>query len=212
MITMNNLSGLYVITSPLIQDSEKLYHFIEVCITSGANLIQYRDKSDNEHKQYEQASVLNDLCRTHHVPLIINDHVKLAKKINAGGVHVGQTDLQTRHVREYLGNDFIIGTTCHSSLQLAQKAESDGANYVAFGRFFPSKTKPLAPPASLCLLQNAKQNLSIPICAIGGITPENAETVYHYGADMIAVISGIYQQPDIKKTVYAYVSAREEKI
>jgi thiamine-phosphate pyrophosphorylase len=177
---------------------------VELSILGGAHLIQYRDKSSDPVKRQNEASALNNLCQSYNVAFIINDDVELALSTGAAGVHLGQSDGELKDARDRLGNDAIIGITCHDSLPLAEKAEQQGADYVAFGAFFPSKTKPNAKPAPLELMQLAKQKLTLPVVAIGGISVDNASKIIAAGADMVAVIHALYAQNDIKATAQQF--------
>jgi len=130
------------------------------------------------------------------VPLIVNDDPRLAWDIGADGVHLGQDDPPYEEARALLGPEATLGVSCYNSLDRAVSAQRIGADYVAFGRFFPSKTKPRAKQAPLALLREARRQLSIPIVAIGGITPENGSALIEAGADRVAVIEGVFGQPD----------------
>jgi thiamine-phosphate pyrophosphorylase len=137
------------------------------------------------------------------VPLIINDDMHLAQALGAEGVHLGQHDGDLHDARALLGAQAIIGITCYQSLDLAQLAQQQGANYVAFGRFFPSRSKPLAGHAPLSLLTEAKQHINIPIVAIGGILPSNAGDLLAAGADLLAVIDGLFaSNPEAAVSAY----------
>jgi len=136
--------------------------------------------------------------------LIINDDVALAATCNADGVHIGQHDTELREARTQLGPQAIIGISCYNRFELAQQAAENGADYVAFGRFYPSKTKPDAVPASLDLLHQAKQELDVPVAAIGGITVDNAAPLLEAGADMLAVVDGLFGQADIRPAAQHY--------
>jgi thiamine-phosphate pyrophosphorylase len=138
------------------------------------------------------------LCRRYGTPLLINDDVALCLAIGADGVHLGQNDSGLRQARERLGPSAIIGMTCHSDLALAHKAEENGASYVAFGRFFPSVTKPHAVPADIGILPVARAALKVPIVAIGGINAENGGALITAGADMLAVIHDLFAFPDVE--------------
>src|SRR5690606_1029719 len=128
--------------------------------------------------------------------LIVNDDVVLAKSTGADGVHLGQHDGDVKSARGFLGPDAIIGVTCHGELALAEKAKTQGASYVAFGRFFPSLSKPAAPAAAIAVLTAARE-LGLPVAAIGGITPDNGRQLRDAGADLLAVIHAVFGQPDI---------------
>ncbi|MGA2655694.1 MAG: thiamine phosphate synthase, partial [Gammaproteobacteria bacterium] len=140
---------------------------------------------------------LRILCNKYDALLLINDDIELAKICNADGVHLGQSDVALVKAREYLGENAIIGITCHDSLELAQKAVNEGADYISFGCFFPSKTKPQAKPAPLSVLTKAREQFKLPIVAIGGITQQNAQLLIQAGADLLAVSAGLFDSPDI---------------
>jgi len=195
---MNKLHGLYVITDPILC-SDKLVEKVEQAILGGAQIIQYRNKLVDAQTQYAEAAALQSLCQQYERTFLINDNVSLALKVNADGVHLGQTDGDITAARKKLGKDKIIGVTCHSDIHTAKMAQQQSANYVAFGRFYPSKTKPAAPPANIEVLQQAKQQLEIPIVAIGGISVENASNLINAGADMLAVIHAVFAQKNIKQ-------------
>lgn len=192
------LRGLYAITdSKLMPDTDSLLFHVEQALRGGARIVQYRDKSTDQAKRHQQALALVDLCNQFDRPLLINDDIELAKAVAAHGVHMGQSDGIVSQAREYLGKDQIIGNTCHDSLSLAQTAVEQQADYVAFGAFFPSSTKPNASPAPLSLLQEARSSLPVPVVAIGGINMDNAGQVIEAGADMVAVIHNLFANDDI---------------
>ena len=131
--------------------------------------------------------------------LIINDAAALCRASGAQGVHLGEDDLSLEQARTLLGPDAIIGISCYNDLGRAHQAAAQGADYVAFGAIFPSTTKPLARRAGLELLRQARKELHLPLVAIGGITPENAPSVIETGVDMLAMIQGLFAQPDLEK-------------
>ncbi|AJO80830.1 thiamine phosphate synthase [Pseudomonas sp. MRSN 12121] len=184
------LRGLYAITDSQLL-AGKFLQYVEAALDGGVTLLQYRDKSDDEARRLREAEALQRLCQRYKTQLIINDDAELAARIGVG-VHLGQTDGPLTPARALLGRQAIIGSTCHARLELAEQAASEGASYVAFGRFFNSNTKPGAPTASLELLDQARTRLSLPICAIGGITLENAAPLVAHGADLLAVIHGLF--------------------
>lgn len=191
------LRGLYAITSEaMCADSARLIASCEAAMRAGAGLIQYRDKTNAAAVRLRLAMVLAGLCKACHVPLIINDDIDLALKVNAAGVHVGSEDTPVAEARAALGPHAIVGATCHASLEQAQVAVAAGASYVAFGSFFASNSKPEAAPAPLELLSQARQELAVPICAIGGITPANGAPLVTAGADLLAAIEGVFDQRD----------------
>lgn len=193
-----SLRGLYAITdSTLMPNDEILLNSVEQALKGGTAIVQYRDKSTDQSKRLRQAKALNALCQRYNTPLIINDDIELAKTSGAAGVHLGQSDGQHQLARKTLGSDAIIGITCHDDIQLAYNAVEHDADYVAFGAFFPSKTKPNAKPAPLSLLTDVKQQIALPIVAIGGISMDNAHQVIDAGADMIAVVHALFAAEQI---------------
>ncbi len=157
----------------------------------GAVLVQYRDKTSTAIERLRQATDLTYLCRDAGVPLLINDDPELAKRVGAAGVHLGQDDVALESARDLLGPDAIIGITCHHRLDLAETAKAGGANYLAFGRFYTSTTKPGAPSADVSVLTEAR-SLALPVTAIGGITADNAEPLIRAGANLVAVVGGLF--------------------
>lgn len=183
-------TGLYAITQPEEKSLEAVTLDVEAALKGGAKVVQYRDKSPINAELL--ATQLLNLCHQYHAPLIINDHIELAKKIGAHGVHLGQHDQALKKARDVLGANAIIGISCYNDLQKAISAQQQGADYVAFGRFFPSTSKPLASPANIEILSLASRCINIPIVAIGGIVPENGKQLLDAGADLLAVIGGIF--------------------
>ncbi|SFG93772.1 thiamine phosphate synthase [Neptunomonas qingdaonensis] len=205
---MNRLHGLYAITDNILMpDDQTLLSQVHAAILGGARVIQYRDKTSDTEKRYRQACLLNELCRKHQRTFLINDDVQLAQQCDAHGVHIGQKDSPLEEARQALGSSAIIGVTCHDQLSLATKAALACADYVAFGAFYPSKTKPDAKPAPLSLLTEAKSILSCPIVAIGGITVDNAPQTITAGADMIAVVHSLFAAESITQQAEAFALA-----
>lgn len=184
------LRGLYAITDSQLL-AGKFLKYVEAALEGGVTLLQYRDKSDDQARRLREAETLLTLCERYKTRLIINDDAELAARIGAG-VHLGQSDGPLTPARALLGRQAIIGSTCHDQLPLAEQAAKEGASYVAFGRFFNSTTKPGAPTASLELLNQARASLHLPICVIGGITLENAAPLVNHGADLLAVVHGLF--------------------
>ncbi len=186
--------GLYAVT-PDESDSGQLLLRVEAVLASGAVCLQYRNKVANRALREQQIRALQPLCRRHGVPLIINDDWRLAAAIGADGAHLGRGDGELAAARDAMGAGAILGASCYDELALAQAACAAGASYVAFGAFFPSPTKPDAARASLELLRDSA-SLGVPRVAIGGITPDNGRTLVDAGADLLAVISGVFDAPD----------------
>ncbi len=196
-MTDTRLRGLYAITDARETDPQKIARAVEQALLGGARIVQFRDKSDHRPRRQQTAQALRQLTRRHHALLIINDDVELAAHSEADGVHIGQHDTDLTEARSQLGADALIGVSCYNQFQLARQAAQAGADYIAFGRFFPSTTKPDAVPASLDLIHKAKQELDIPVVAIGGITADNAAPLIEAGADMLAVVDGLFSRPDV---------------
>lgn len=184
------LRGLYAITDSQLLAGRFLSH-VEAALDGGVTLLQYRDKSDDAAQRLREAEALAKLCERYTTQLIINDDVELAARLGVG-VHLGQTDGPLTPARALLGHQAIIGSTCHAQLELAEQAAREGASYVAFGRFFNSVTKPGAPAASVELLEQARRRVNLPIAVIGGITLDNAAPLVAHGADLLAVIHGLF--------------------
>lgn len=156
---------------------------------------QFRVKDVDQHEAAALAEPLQAICAKHDVAFIVNDSVALAKRLKADGVHLGQGDGDVREARETLGKDAQIGVTCHNSRHLAMEAAEAGADYVAFGAFFPTSTKSVDHVAELDTVQKWSLVTEVPCVAIGGITPENAKPVVDAGADFIAVSSAVWNHP-----------------
>lgn len=201
---MAKLSGLYAITDSKLMGSD-LISKTEQAILGGINILQYRNKTAPLEQQEQEAFKLAQLCKKNNVLFLINDNVELALKVDADGVHLGQQDTPLQQARKRLGKDKVIGITCHNEIKLAVEAQAKGADYVAFGRFFNSETKPSALPAELSLISESKKSISIPIVAIGGVTQETAPLLLEEGTDMLAVIHGIFAQDDILSTARKFV-------
>lgn len=204
------LRGLYAITpSALCADRVRLLEAVEAALRGGAVLVQYRDKLGDPGTRRANVGALAALCRQHGAGLVVNDDAALAHAAGAAGAHLGAGDGSIAAARALLGPDAVVGATCGASLARAQAAIAAGASYVAFGRFFESRTKPDAPPATLELLAEARAALAVPICAIGGIRPDNGAAVVARGADLIAAIDGVFGVADpsqIERAARAYAA------
>lgn len=192
----NRVRRLYAVT-PEEPDTEALSRKVRQALAGGASIVQYRNKSCSTALRREQGAALLALCRAVDAPLIVNDDLDLAFAIGADGLHLGLEDIPVSAARAKLGDDMLLGASCCDRLELALAALDAGADYVAFGSAFPSTTKPGATRASLALFCEAKARLNSPIVAIGGITLENAHTLIAAGVDAVAVISALFDAPDI---------------
>ena len=197
------LHGVYAITDPVLC-GEDLFDKVLAAIQGGIRILQYRNKQASPATQLNEAAKLSTLCHQHDVLFIINDDLDLASEVNADGVHLGQKDHPLPEARQQLGEEKIIGISCNNCFDYALTAQQEGADYIAFGRFFTSSSKPQAPQAEIDLLQRAKNEIHIPVVAIGGITSDNGGGLIEAGADMLAVIHGIFGQADIRLAAQRY--------
>lgn len=193
---MNN--KLYAITDSHLLPGDRLFDAVAAALKGGCKLVQYRDKSTDQARRQFEAKTLVGLCNQYQAQLIINDDVSLVKDVGAHGIHLGQNDISPVAARIILGNHAIIGVTCHDSLELARTAIKDSANYIAFGRFFSSNTKPDARPAPIALISDARKEFgNTPIVVIGGITLDNGKQLLDAGADMLAVCHSLFSADDV---------------
>jgi len=188
------LRGLYAITP------DRLERVAEALGSGALCALQYRSKSADRARRRDEASMLAHMCRAHGVPLIINDDVDLAVAIGAEGVHLGRDDGDLAAARARLPGR-ILGASCYDRLELAERAVAAGADYVAFGAVYASATKPGAVRAPLSLFG---RDLGVPKVAIGGITAENAASLVAAGADALAVVSDLFDAPDVAARAREY--------
>lgn len=209
MAAMNEgLQGLYVITDPMLTPPPLLLKKVAAALEGGARIVQYRDKSKDGARRLAEARELRVLCRQHGALLIINDDVELALASEADGVHVGLEDTPVQEARLRLGAGKILGATCHGDPRLAERAIDEGADYVAFGRFFVSGTKPEAPPARLEGVAPHLLGLGRPAVAIGGITLAQAAPLVEAGFAMLAVIGDVFSRDSAEIAVHCRAYAR----
>jgi len=193
----SRINGLYAIT-PDEQDTADLVRKVRLVLSGGARVLQYRNKTAGAALRLEQASALRELTREFSVPLVINDDVMLASRVDADGVHLGGEDGSVSAARSVLGQAKLIGVSCYNRAALAHEAVRQGADYVAFGSFFASVVKPDAVAASPDLLRQARREIAVPLVAIGGITIGNAAQLLEAGANALAVISAVFGAADIR--------------
>ena len=205
MSRVTDLRGLYAITDTRLTPGPRLLSAAEAALRGGAHILQYRDKTATDAVRRKTAATLAELCREHGALFIVNDDPALAAEVEADGVHLGREDPDITAARARLGPNRLVGVSCYNDLDRARAAAAAGADYVAFGRFFPSRTKPEAVQAHPDLIRRAKAELGLPVVAIGGITPENGRTLIEAGADMLAVIHGLFGQPDVEAQAARYV-------
>jgi thiamine-phosphate pyrophosphorylase len=192
---MNDIACQLYLISPLEVGGE-FPAMLEAALSAGpVAAFQFRVKDIDQHDAAALAEPLQAICAAHDVAFIVNDDVALAKRLKADGVHLGQGDGDVRQAREILGSDAQIGVTCHNSRHLAMEAAEAGADYVAFGAFYPSSTKQVEHVAELDTLQKWSRVTEIPCVAIGGIAPDNAKPLIDAGADFLAVSSAVWDHP-----------------
>lgn len=195
--------GLYLVT-PDWDDTQKLLAVSEAALAGGVALLQYRHKTADSAQRLMQATALLALCRRFDCPFIVNDHVELCLTIGADGVHVGGTDATVAAVRAQIGPNLILGASCYGDLALAKVAHADGASYVAYGGFYPSRVKKYAVSTSATIIAASRTEVPLPIVVIGGMTPENSAPLVAAGADMVAAISSVYLADDQTQAAMAF--------
>ena len=200
------LRGLYVITEDRPPRTRPLLPGVEAALRGGARIVQYRDKSGDTARRLDEAKRLRQLCLRYGALFLVNDDVRLAANAAADGVHLGRDDGDIADARRQLPTDALVGVSCYNEFALARRAAAQGANYIAFGSFHPSPSKPQAVRAQPELLQQARQELSLPTVAIGGISPENGASLVNAGADMLAVISAVFAAPDVENAARAFTA------
>ena len=203
---MATIAGLYALTPDLL-DTDELITRVTAAIAGGAAAVQYRNKIASPPLRRAQALALRDLCAAQGITFIVNDDVNLAYAVDADGVHLGRDDSPLVRARQRLGSTAIIGASCYGSLERAAAAVAAGADYVAFGSFFPSTVKPYAARVEASLLTAAKTRWNVAAVAIGGITPATAPALIAAGADALAVITAVFDAPDIAGAARAFRDA-----
>ncbi len=195
----HRLQGLYAITDEVLTPDATVVKQVKTALEAGANIVQYRNKSADDAQVETICRQLQHLCQEHGALFIIDDRPMLAQKINADGLHIGRDDTPLIEARRIFPHG-IIGVSCYGSIRKAKEAQKQGADYVAFGSFFPSPTKPKSGVISMSVLQKAKEALSIPVCAIGGINSSNIHEIASHKPDMISVVNDIFNG-DIKRNI-----------
>lgn len=198
-----SLRGLYAVT-PTGLPAVDLLGRVAAALQGGAVLVQYRDKSQNDDRRVEIARALRSLCRQAGARLLVNDDLALALAIGADGVHLGAADGDLWAARQSLGPGALLGASCYADFERARAAAAAGADYVAFGAVHHSPTKPLAERAPPSLFARCRSELRVPACAIGGIRVDNAQPLLSAGADLLAVISDLFDAPDVAARAAAY--------
>jgi len=209
-MSRKRVEGLYAVT-PEAVDSDWLCERVGGALAGGARVVQYRSKNSDVGLRRTQVKRLLALCRGRSALLIVNDDVALTRDVGADGVHLGRMDMSPTAARLVLGDAAVIGVSCYDSLARAKIAREAGADYVAFGSFFPSSVKPDAVRAPVGLLRAARATLDLPIVAIGGITADNAGALIEAGADALAVVSALFHVPDSLAAARAFTALFEAR-
>ena len=194
------MRGLYLVT-PNWDDTDRLLDVTEQALEEGVALLQYRHKHADAALRREQAGALLLLARKYGVPFIVNDFIDLCQELDADGVHVGGTDISVAEARARLGKQKLVGASCYGDLQLAHKAQEEGASYMAFGGFYPSLVKQYPVTTDPDIVLQAKREIALPCVVIGGMTPGNAAPLAARGADLVAAISSVYLADDVTISV-----------
>ena len=193
------MAEIYAISDDLLMPENLALRYTREILECGVKFFQFRSKKAVKNERL--ASEILNLCEKFGAKFIVNDDVKFAKKIGAKAVHLGKDDEDIKEAFEILGKNAYVGVSCYNDIILAINAAKNGASYVAFGSVFTSPTKPNAPKCGLEVVKEAKQILNLPVCVIGGINETNIGSLSHVKPDLIAVISAIYKDGNIKKNI-----------
>ena len=193
------MAEIYAISDDLLMPENLALEYTREILECGVKFFQFRSKKAVKNERL--ASEILNLCEKFGTKFIVNDDVKFAKKIGAKAVHLGKDDEGIKEAFEILGKDAYVGVSCYNDINLAINAAKNGASYVAFGSVFTSPTKPNAPKCDLEVAREAKQILNLPVCVIGGINETNIGSLSHAKPDLIAVISAMYKDSNIKENI-----------
>ena len=193
------MAEIYAISDDLLMPENLALEYAREILECGVKFFQFRSKKAVKNEKL--ASEILNLCEKFGTKFIVNDDVKFAKKIGAKAVHLGKDDENIKEAFEILGKDAYVGVSCYNDINLAINAAKNGASYAAFGSIFTSPTKPNAPKCGLEVVKEAKQILNLPVCVIGGINETNIGSLSHAKPDLIAVISAIYKNGNIKENI-----------
>ncbi|MFT5661622.1 MAG: thiamine-phosphate pyrophosphorylase [Sulfurimonas sp.] len=205
MSLKQKLKGLYVISDDTLTPDETLFAQIEQALLGGASIVQLRDKKNSDDVIKEKIKKLQKLCKEHDAVFVLNDKIDLAIELECDGLHIGKSDHDRfDEIRKnYKG---LIGVSCYGDIEMAKDFQKRGADYVAFGSFFTSPTKPNSNIIALEVLKDAKTQLTIPVCAIGGINTKNVIDVIQYKPDMISIVNDIWTASDITSQASLYAN------
>ena len=193
------MAEIYAISDDILMPENLALEYAREILECGVKFFQFRSKKAVKNEKL--ASEILNLCEKFGTKFIVNDDVKFAKKIGAKAVHLGKDDEGIKEAFEILGKDAYVGVSCYNDINLAINAAKNGASYAAFGSVFTSPTKPNAPKCGLEVVKEAKQILNLPVCVIGGINETNIGSLSHAKPDLIAVISAIYKDGNIKENI-----------
>lgn len=193
------MAEIYAISDDVLMPENLALEYTREILECGVKFFQFRSKKAVKNEKL--ASEILNLCEKFGAKFIVNDDVKFAKKIGAKAVHLGKDDEGIKEAFEILGKDAYVGVSCYNDINLAINAAKNGASYVAFGSVFTSPTKPNAPKCDLEVAREAKQILNLPVCVIGGINETNIGSLSHAKPDLIAVISVIYKDGNVKENI-----------
>ena len=193
------MAEIYAISDDILMPENLALEYTREILECGVKFFQFRSKKAVKNEKL--ASEILNLCEKFGAKFIVNDDVKFAKKIGAKAVHLGKDDENIKEAFDILGKDAYVGVSCYNDINLAINAAKNGASYAAFGSVFTSPTKPNAPKCELEVVKEAKQILNLPVCVIGGINETNISSISHAKPDLIAVISAIYKDGNIKENI-----------
>ena len=193
------MAEIYAISDDILMPENLALEYTKEILECGVKFFQFRSKKAVKNEKI--ASEILNLCEKFGAKFIVNDDVKFAKKIGAKAVHLGKEDEGIKEAFEILGKDAYVGVSCYNDINLAINAAKNGASYVAFGSVFASPTKPNAPKCDLEVVKEAKQILNLPVCVIGGINDTNIGLLSYANPDLIAIISAIYKDGNIKENI-----------
>lgn len=200
-----HLNGLYVITDDNLTEDETCFSKVEQSLLGGASVIQLRDKINDNYIVKQKANKLQHLCRKYNALFVLNDNIEVAMDIRCDGLHIGKNDYDKfKSVRRFFNG--VIGVSCYGDIENAKRFEKLGANYVAFGSFFNSPTKPDSSLVPLDILSKARRELKIPVCAIGGINYQNINSVMEHNPHMVSTISDIWKSENITTKASFYTN------
>ncbi len=204
-LNIKKILKLYAVTDRTHLNGKTLVEAVELAIQGGVTCVQLREKNISYNEYISKAVEIREICHKYGVPLIINDNYRVALASGADGVHVGIEDTAVSEIRKNVGDNFIIGATA-KTIEQAQKAQKDGADYLGVGAVFPSPTKTNAIRITPEKLTEICKSISIPVVAIGGINLENVHLIKNCGQSGIAVVSALFSQDDIKKSAERLIS------